>query len=371
MFNINLTPVDFQVDSKNQLEAKPHFLQTKFWANFKSLHGWKNLYFKGTSYLGDFYVSVLLRNFVKKFTLAYIPLGVTFSTFTQEGFHYDSVEYVNFLVEFKEELKNHIPKNTFCLRIDPPIDFYSLEAKNDFLNLVKQIQREITPALTDIQPPDTVILNLLKSEDELLSSMKSKWRYNVRLAEKKGVTIEKCGAEAIEDFYKIFTETATRDGIAVHGKNYYKSLLELSSENTEKAEVSLFVAKHEGDVLAGIITLFTETEAVYLYGASSNLKRNLMATYLLQWEAIKQAKAFGSKQYDFYGIPPENDENHPMYGLYRFKTGFGGDECIIHRIGSLDAPLKKGIYNCYSLAEKLRAFYYKKVKKLFIKKKGK
>ena len=67
MFNINLTPVDFQDDSKNQLEAKPHFLQTKFWANFKSLHGWKNLYFKGTSYLGDFYVSVLLRNFAKKY----------------------------------------------------------------------------------------------------------------------------------------------------------------------------------------------------------------------------------------------------------------------------------------------------------------
>ena len=103
MFNINLTLVDFENGSENQLEAKPPFLQTKFWANFKSLHGWKNLYFKGTSYLGDFYVSVLLRNFAKKFTLAYIPLGVTFSTFTQEGFHYDSVEYVNFLNEFKEE----------------------------------------------------------------------------------------------------------------------------------------------------------------------------------------------------------------------------------------------------------------------------
>ena len=96
-----------------------------------------------------------------------------------------------------------------------------------------------------------------------------------------------------------------------------------------------------------------------------------MATYLLQWEAIKAAKAFGSKSYDFYGIPPENDENHPMYGLYRFKTGFGGDDCVIHRIGSVDIPVKKGIYKLYSLAEKLRAFYYKKVKKLFIRKKKK
>ena len=371
MFNINLTLVDFENDSGNQLESKPHFLQTKFWANFKCLHGWKSLYFKGTSYLGDFYVSVLIRSFAKKFSIAYIPLGVTFSSLVDEGFHYNSIEYVNFLNEFAEELKSQLPKNTFCIRIDPPIDFYSLEAKNDFLKVLKSVQREITPALTDIQPPDTVILNLTKSEDDLLSDMKQKWRYNIRLAEKKGVTIEKCGAEAIEDFYEIFTETATRDGIAVHGKNYYKSLLELSSKNTEKAEVSLFVAKHEGDVLSGIITLFTETEAVYLYGASSNKKRNLMATYLLQWTAIKAAKAFGSKSYDFYGIPPENDENHPMYGLYRFKTGFGGDDCVIHRIGSLDIPVKKGIYKLYSLAEKLRAFYYKKVKKLFIRKKKK
>ena len=371
MFNINLTLVDFENDSGNQLEAKPHFLQTKFWANFKCLHGWKSLYFKGTSYLGDFYVSVLIRSFAKKFTIAYIPLGVTFSSLVEEGFHYNSIEYVNFLNEFAEELKNQLPKNTFCIRIDPPIDFYSLEAKNDFLKVLKSVQREITPALTDIQPPDTVILNLTKSEDDLLSDMKQKWRYNIRLAEKKGVTIEKCGAEAIEDFYEIFTETATRDGIAVHGKNYYKSLLELSSKNTEKAEVSLFVAKHEEDVLAGIITLFTETEAVYLYGASSNKKRNLMATYLLQWTAIKAAKDFGSKSYDFYGIPPENDENHPMYGLYRFKTGFGGDDCVIHRIGSLDIPVKKGIYKLYSFAEKLRAFYYKKMKKLFIRKKKK
>ena len=371
MFNINLTLVDFENGSENQLEAKPHFLQTKFWSNFKCLHGWKSLYFKGTSYLGDFYVSILLRRFAKKFTIAYIPLGVAFSSLILDGFYYNSVEYLNFLNEFAEEIKKHLPKNTFCIRIDPPINFYSLEAKKDFLNVTKSIQKGIIPALTDIQPPDTVILNLSKSEDDLLNSMKSKWRYNIRLAEKKGVIIEKCGAEAIEDFYEIFTETATRDGIAVHGKNYYKSLLELSSENTEKAEVSLYVAKHEGDVLAGIITLFTETEAVYLYGASSNKKRNLMASYLLQWSAIKDAKAFGAKSYDFYGIPPENDENHPMYGLYRFKTGFGGDECIIHRIGSLDIPLKKGIYNCYSLAEKLRAFYFKKMKKIFIKKKSK
>jgi lipid II:glycine glycyltransferase (peptidoglycan interpeptide bridge formation enzyme) len=214
---------------------------------------------------------------------------------------------------------------------------------------------------TDVQPPDTVLLPLDKTEEELLSAMKPKWRYNIRLAEKKGVTVRAAGAESIESFYKVFMETAARDRIAVHGKDYYKSLLELSADGSH-VKTTLYIAEHEGETLAGIITLFTDTEAVYLYGASSDNKRNLMPAYLLQWTAIQDAKKFGSKVYDFYGIPPTDDEHHPMHGLYRFKTGFGGT--VVHRAGSLDMPVKPLFYTFYILLEKLRAFYFKKVRKL-------
>ncbi len=131
----------------------------------------------------------------------------------------------------------------------------------------------------------------------------------------------------------------------------------------DDVKISLYLAKHEDDYLAGIITLFCKREAVYLYGASGNIKRNLMPAYLLQWTAIKDAKEYGCPVYDFYGMPPTDDENHPMHGLYLFKTGFGG--AIVHRPGSFDIPLDEKNYRLYIRAEKFRAWFHKKfLKKL-------
>ena len=167
--------------------------------------------------------------------------------------------------------------------------------------------------------------------------------------------------EAFDKFYKLFQETSERDGVSFHGKDYYIDLLKrgAKSEN-ENPRITLYLAKHEEDYLAGIITLFCGREAVYLYGASGNVKRNLMPAYLLQWTAIQDAKKYGSPCYDFYGMPPTGDENHPMHGLYLFKTGFGGQNT--HRIGSYDFPLKK-YYSLYLTAEKLRAWWFRKVVK--------
>ena len=136
---------------------------------------------------------------------------------------------------------------------------------------------------------------------------------------------------------------------------------ESSKSGSEKStKITLYIASHEGEDLAAIITLFQDNEAVYLYGCSSNNKRNLMPNYLVQWTAICDAKNYGSKIYDFYGIPPTGSENHPMHGLYLFKTGFGGRE--VHRPGSVDIPLSK-FDGLYCLAESLRAFYHKKIMK--------
>ena len=100
------------------------------------------------------------------------------------------------------------------------------------------------------------------------------------------------------------------------------------------------------------MTLFRGREAVYLYGASSDLKRNLMASYVLQLKAIEDAKAYGCINYDLFGIPPNDDPSHPMAGLYRFKTGFGGT--IIHRAGSWDYPCRPLIYKAFRMAESSR-----------------
>ena len=114
----------------------------------------------------------------------------------------------------------------------------------------------------------------------------------------------------------------------------------------------LYTAEHENDVLAAIIVLYRGKHATYLYGASSNNKRNLMAPYALQWRVMQDAKIYGCTQYDLFGIPPDENPDHPMAGLYRFKTGFGGK--IIHRPGSWDYPYKPLLYFLFSTAERLR-----------------
>ena len=199
--------------------------------------------------------------------------------------------------------------------------------------------------------------------------MHQKWRYNIRLSERKGVIIKKYNGDSaeisskIDKFYELTKETNARDGNASHAKSYYRDLILSSAkqlkEGKDVPEVNLYIAEHEGDEIASIVTLFSKTESVYLYGASSNNKRNLMPNHLLQWTAMKDAKAYGSKYYDMYGMPPEGkDENHPMHGLYMFKANFGGKN--IHRTGSWDVPLN-AVYYGYSWAEKLRAFWHKKV----------
>ncbi len=381
------------------------FLQTRFWAEFKSLHGWKALYFavnrndysikklanerllanKTTEHSEDrnfndqtFVISVLVRSFsvakIKKFSLAYIPMIPEMPATDNAEITEIQNELNTSICKISESIKQYLPENTLFIRFDPAIDFFSPEER-DFFNkktekYLKEIKSKLVKAPVAIQPADTTILDLSKSEDELLSGMKNKWRYNIRLASKKDVQITKHfgSDEDFEEnflqFYNLFMQTSERDGVSFHNKEYYIDLLKKGSQSKKEEEplITLYLAHHEKDYLAGIITLFSKKEAVYLYGASGNVKRNLMPAYLLQWTAIKDAKAYGSECYDFYGMPPTGNENHPMHGLYLFKTGFGGKNT--HRPGSFDYPLKKD-YAFYVLAEKLRAWWFKKaVKKI-------
>jgi lipid II:glycine glycyltransferase (peptidoglycan interpeptide bridge formation enzyme) len=289
--------------------------------------------------------------------LAYVPLGPDIDIVPEER--------AAFLAAVTRGMKPFLPRNLLCIRFDPPWERSSAPPKAS----------SVRKSRTDIQPPDTVVLDLSLTEEEILSGMKQKWRYNIRLSEKKGVTVRRGSLEDMAIFYELYRETAVRDGIAIHDRTYYESLLKASSEQVsveqqqsahQAPRISLYIAEFEETPLAAIITLFSRFEAVYLYGASSNSHRNLMPAYLLQWTAIQDAKAYGSRRYDFYGIPPTDDESHPMHGLYRFKTGFGGR--IVHRVGSLDVPVGKLRYTVYILAENARLFWFKRVKKLLIRK---
>lgn len=350
------------------------FQQSDFWCDFKCAHGWKKINHNN--------INVLVRGFKKgpvSFSLAYVPLAPE-STEKDCELSADSAsigfEYLKNVKNLSSKLKEKLPSDTMCIRWDFPFGFSTAEERDRYLksfnSLAKAADFNIKKASVDVQPPDSTFLDLTKSEKELLAAMKSKWRYNLNLAKRKGVTVRAVTCDSpdfekdLESFYRLYKTTAARDGIGLHPKSYYEDLLKrgvvstgsVAAENNTK--ITLYIGSHEGDDLAAIITLFQNDEAIYLYGCSGNLKRNLMPAYLVQWTAICDAKQFGSKIYDFYGIPPTGEEGHPMHGLYLFKTGFGGPE--VHRGGSFDVPLT-GMYKLYSMAEKLRAFWHKKVMK--------
>lgn len=363
-----------------------YFQQTVFWSEFKESHGWAFKKFsvswiheeadaKGNGQCnGSKDICVLVRSFAHgMFSLAYVPL---FPSLPLSGVDAETqnIEFTNLLAEIGKAFKSFLPKNTICIRFDPAVEFPSPEERDSFVRGTKVIafadRLKLKKTSVDIQPPDSTQINLLPAEEEILANMKPKWRYNVNLSARKGVEIVRVhgGDEGFENyldiFYKLYGITAERDGIAVHAKSYYQDLLKKSAEEIKNGKdvpvITLYLAKHEEDWLGAIITLFSKDESIYLYGCSSNVKRNLMPNFLLQWTAMKDAKAYGSKYYDMYGMPPTDDENHPMHGLYLFKTGFGGKN--IHRIGSYDVPLK-AMYYFYNFAEKSRAFWHKKVLK--------
>ena len=395
----------------------PNFQQTRFWAEFKAAHGWKMIPLdieisrisdaraadeiekidseieKGgvsqDAENGFSRVFVLVRSFAKGlFSIAYVPMYPLF--------HSDSVsaEFCEVLEKIAIAIRPHLPKNAICVRFDPMLEFDLAQARDDFVREVNAFAckngRSLKKARVDIQPPDTSLVNLGRSEEEILASMKSKWRYNINLASRKGVEIERVGAESasasvsdssenspdsasarnelfanlskkVDEFYEVYRITSARDGIAIHSKRYYLDLLEKAArekiDGMDVPLVWLYIARHEDDVLGAIMTLVTKREGVYLYGASSNTKRNLMPNFLLQWTAMRDARNAGARYYDLYGIPPTDDERHPLHGLFLFKTGFGGKK--VHRVGTFDVPLKS-VYAFCSLAERARAWWHKK-----------
>jgi lipid II:glycine glycyltransferase (peptidoglycan interpeptide bridge formation enzyme) len=215
----------------------------------------------------------------------------------------------------------------------------------------------------DVQPSETIFLDLNKSEEELLKEMHQKTRYNIRLAEKKGVKIVEVknsplergvqplagrgvsGSEYYETFWNLMEKTSGRDGFTAHAKDYYQKLLQ-----TDPDIFKLFVAEFDGKIIAaGVFGFFGDT-ATYLFGASSDEDRNVMAPYLLQWEMIKKAKKENFKYYDFFGI---SEKKWP--GVTRFKRGFGGQE--IKYPGAYDVVFSKINYKAYQVLRKAHRLF--------------
>ena len=304
-------------------------------------------------------VLVVLRQIDSNHSIAYVPYGPELEPA-------DEFRGI-FLEELSECLRSLLPADCFMIRYDlawesfwagdeeaytpegiwlgPPAQQLQ-ELRFNFLTH----NRNLRKAGSNILPSNTIFLDLSRDETMLLQSMKPKTRYNIGLAQRNGVTVSVAGTGNLDRWYALYRETATRNNFFLHGIEHFRAVLTSRAENTlSPAEVCLLIAEHDREPLAAMFLVITGNRGTYLYGASSSHKRNLMATYALQWRAITLAKERGCTEYDMFGISPNPDPDHPMYGLYRFKTGFGGE--IYHSMGCWDYPIDSRIWSCFSASE--------------------
>ena len=213
------------------------------------------------------------------------------------------------------------------------------------------VQNNLLPTDDTIQPPRTIMLDLRPSEEKILAAMKSKTRYNIRLAQRKGVVVREGTAVDLPVFMRLMHVTGQRDGFGVHTPDYYKAAYELFAPQN----VVLLIAEYEERPLAAIMVFAWGQTAAYFYGASSNQERNRMPAYAVQWAAIQWAKRNECTQYDLWGIPdapPQKleagftERTEGLWPVYRFKRGFGGQ--IQRTVGAVDRVYNQRLYRLYN-----------------------
>ena len=306
-------PIVSLSDWSQFLSAHPnaHLLQTGEWGELKSAFGWKPV--RVVSELVG--VQILFRKLPLGFTIAYIPKGPI-----GKG---DA--------DFWSEI-DKICKQEHAIFQKWEIDAWETLEDDFFFDRASIMFYQQKAGLKDsphnIQPPRTLIVDIKDSEEEILARMKQKTRYNIRLAEKKGVTVRSW--DDIESFHKMLLLTGERDKFGVHSKEYYQRAYDLLYP---KQMGQLLLAEYDRKPLAALFVARNGNRAYYLYGASTDEERNRMPTYLLQWEAMKWAKACGCEEYDLWGVPDEDEatleanfetRSDGLWGVYRFKRGFGG-----------------------------------------------
>lgn len=216
----------------------------------------------------------------------------------------------------RRTLRLHAP----YLRIDPPVSDASLLQRLGF-----------RPAPRQIQPRATIVVDLTPTEDELLARFDRQVRYNARLATRKGVEVVQGGLAEVKPFWELLAQTAERKGFPERELPYFEQLV-----TTYGDDAAVFLAHYEGQLVYGAITVRFGPVAYYLYGASGG-DRSVKPSELVQVHAMRWAKERGATRYDMWGIPTNRTPENPLYGVYRFKSGFGGQP--VEYAGALDLPL--------------------------------
>lgn len=335
----------FVTDEKSQKEYKEflekhercNFQQSPEWAKVKS--NWVNETVLAEDENGKITgaVNVLIRKIPIFGNIMYTSRGPTCDI--------HDMEVMKQLTDGIKELAKKY--KAIVYKAEPDIESNDEEFKKIATSLGYEIKDDAKDFKDAIQPRYVFRLDIKdKTEDEIFAGFHSKTRYNVRLATKKGVVVKEGTREDLKEFHRIMVETGARDGFIIRSLSYFEKMY----DELAPKHMKLLMAYHEGKPISGVIPIFYGNKTWYLYGASSNEHRNLMPNYLLQWEMIKMAIARKDDIYDFRGVVGVVDENHPQYGLYRFKKGFGAT--FTEFIGEIYIPFKPLTYSLYKFSEK-------------------
>ncbi len=319
------------IDWNRFLENYPnaHLLQTGEWGELKAGFGWKSV----RIIVGSIGAQILFRKLPLGFTIGYMPKPV------------DGGQWAAGAEQFCSEVDFICKKNrAIFLKVEP--DAWDKEF------ILHSSHEAFVLSAHNIQPPRTVLIDVRDNEEAILAKMKPKCRYNIRLAEKKEINIRVW--DDIKAFHEMMTVTGGRDRFGIHSLEYYQRVYNLFHP---KGACELLVAEYKGKPLASLM-VFAGTfgkRAWYVYGASNDEERNRMPTYLLQWEAIRWAKARGCEEYDLWGVPDEAEDvleanfesrRDGLWGVYRFKRGFGGE--VKRAAQALDRVYSPLLYKLYA-----------------------
>jgi peptidoglycan pentaglycine glycine transferase (the first glycine) len=338
----------------------PNILQSWEWANVKATYGWRPVPFiweapqvHPAKELNIQAAAIILKRVISmrglsaRICVLYIPKGPIMNWMDEKM----RVRVLNDLEGYAKQ------QRAIFIKMDPDVilgegvpqreDFR--EDKNVLVIPEELRARHWNFSSEQIQFRNTVMINLSRSEEQIKASFKQKTRYNINLAAKKGVIVRKGTLDDLPGLYRMYAETSVRDGFIIREEGYYQTVWKsfMSSERADKNPFAEpLIAEVNGEPIAAIFIFNFASRAYYMYGMSREVHRDKMPNYLLQWEAIKNARENGCSSYDLWGAPDEFNDKDPLWGVFRFKEGLGGS--VVRTLGAWDFPVNPLFYNLYT-----------------------
>jgi lipid II:glycine glycyltransferase (peptidoglycan interpeptide bridge formation enzyme) len=315
-------------DKESYNRVTNHPLQSWEWGEFREKTGVKVIRigtFDGKNLVSGFQITIHPIPYLP-FTIGYFPKG-----------EMPDEAVLNALSKIGQE------NNCIFIQIEPNV--IQLSA------ISHQLSDNLIPSARPLFTKYTFHLDLTQTEEQLLANMHPKTRYNIRVAQKHGVTIvEDNSPEAFEAYWKLTQETTERQGFYAHSYEYHKNMWDILSR---VGIAHLLTARINGEILVAWILFLFKDVLYYPYGASSMVHKEMMASNLMMWEAIRWGKTQGAKLFDMWGTPGPNPKpTDPYFGFHRFKLGYGPK--LVEFVGSYDLVLMPVQYKIYTLLNKLR-----------------